>query len=236
MSIPIPKPHPALLAALLLAPAIATAQISRRSAVVADPAGKSLEALPAPANLTLTPAGTSASLRWDPVPGATGYLVARTSARYGTIQQTPTPLSSTSFTDVSQQFDPRYLHTYRVIAVYPDGRTGAATVTYLPAPASVSLPQRAGNQNVGATGWTTTWAAVPEATAYVVRYGMHMTNGLNAYWNIDTSVVVSAPTTSHYVGEWNGQHTGGNAPTGILSAAVSAVFANGTRSSATPAR
>lgn len=75
--------------------------------------------LPAPTNLTLTPAGTSASLRWDPVPGATSYLVTRTSALYGTIQQTPTPISSTSFTDVSQQFDPRYLHTYRVSAVYP---------------------------------------------------------------------------------------------------------------------
>ncbi len=169
--------------------------------------------LPAPTNLTLTPAGTSASLRWDPVPDATGYLVTRTSALYGTIQQTPTPISSPSFTDVSQQFDPRYLHTYRVSVVYPDGRTGASTVMSLPAPASVSPPHWDGNRYTTGSGWTTKWAAVPEATTYVVRYQMQMTNGLNAYWWVDTSIVVAAPTTSHYVGEWNGLRGLGNAPT-----------------------
>jgi hypothetical protein len=213
-------------------------QVERRSTISRPiiprtPPGATLERpLPAPTNLALTPAGTSASLRWDPVPGATGYLVTRTSALYGTIQQTPTPISSTSFTDVSQQFDPRYLHTYRVSAVYPDGRTGAATVTYAPAPAGVSTKHE-GNRYVGATGWTTTWGAVPEATGYVVRYQLYMTNGLNAYWTVDTSIVVAAAPTSHYVGEWNGLRGVGNAPTAIRSAAVSAVFANGARSSAT---
>lgn len=76
---------------------------------------------------------------------------------------------------------------------------------------------------------------MPEATGYVVRYEMRMTNGLNAYWTVDTSIVVAAPTTSHYVAEWNGLRGFGNAPTGIRSAAVSAVFANGARSSATAA-
>lgn len=185
-----------------------------------------------PANLTLTPAATSATLQWDSVPGATGYLVERTSALYGTIQQTPTPISSTSYSDVSQQFDPRYLHTYRVSAVYPDGRAGVSTVTYAPAPASARTLHE-GNPYAGATGWRTTWPAVSEATGYAVRYQLQMTNGLNAFWTVDTTVVVAAPTTSDYVGEWNGLHGVGNAPTAIRSAAVSAIFANGARSSAT---
>jgi hypothetical protein len=249
MSLSIPKPSPTLLAALVLAPAIATAQVSRRSDAVAAPTGRTLpmssptatgatlaQPLPAPTNLAVTPSGTSAALRWDAVPGATGYVVSRTSARYGTVQQTPTPLTTTSFTDVSQQFDPGFLHTYVVSAVYPDGRMGAATVVYLPPPASVARPLREGNQNIGATGWRTRWTAVPEATGYVVRYQMQLTNGLNAYWNVDTSFAVSAPTTEHWVGEWNGSKGLGNAPTRINSAAVSAVFPNGGRSAATSAR
>jgi hypothetical protein len=250
MSLPVPHPRPLLLAALLLAPGIATAQISRSKAVVADPGPRTLEVLrppsagatleqplAAPTNLTVTPAATTASLRWDAVPGVVGYLVTRTSRLYGTIQQTPTPLTATSFTDVSQQFDPRYLHTYGVSAVYPGGRYAAATVSYYPPPASVGYPQHYGNRYVGATGWTTTWTAVPEATGYVVHYQLHMTNGGNAYWNVDTTFAVAAPATTHSLGEWNGQPgLYGNAPTAIRSTAVSAVFPNGGRSAATPAR
>jgi hypothetical protein len=195
-----------------------------------------VQPLAGPTNLTVTPAGIEATVRWDPVPGVTGYLVTRTSAQSGTIQQTPTPITSTSFTDVSQQFDPRYLHTYQVLAVYPDGRSGASTVTYLPPPPRVSLPQHVGNRYVGATGWNTTWVAVPEATGYAVRYQLDMTDGNNAYWLVDTTFVVAAPATSHWVGEWNGLKGLGNAPTSIRSAAVSAVFPNGARSAATPAQ
>jgi hypothetical protein len=203
--------------------------------IITTPApGPTLERpLPAPANLTVTPARTEATLRWDPVPGATGYLVTRTSRLYGTIQQTSNPIGSTSFTDVSQQFDPRYLHTYNVSAIYPDGRASTSSVTYLPAPASVSYPQHYGNRYVGATGWTTTWAAVSEATGYIVRYKMQLTNGLNLFWTVDTTFAVAAPTTSHSVGEWNGSAGLGNAPSAIYSAAVSATFANGARSAAT---
>jgi hypothetical protein len=193
-----------------------------------------VQPLAGPANLTVTPAATSASLRWDAVPGASGYLISRTSALYGTIQQTPTPLTGTSFTDVSQQFDPRYLHTYKVNAVYPDGRASASTVTYLPAPASVTRPQWGGNSNLSTSGWTTKWAAVPEATGYVVRYQIRETNGLNAYRTVDTSVVVAPPATSHFVREYNGTK-GFFGPVGVNSAAVSAVFANDARSAATAA-
>lgn len=241
---------PILLAALLLVPGIATAQISKRNPVLADPAartpqvytlpaaGATLEQPPAPpANLTLTPAATTVSLRWDPAPAAVGYLVSRTSKLYGTIQQTPTPLTGTSFTDVSQQFDPRYLHTYAVTAVHPGGRYAVASVSHYPAPASVGYPVHYGNRYVGATGWTTTWTAVPEASGYVVHYQLHMTNGGNAYWNVATTFAVAAPTTKHSLGEWNGQPgLYGNAPTAIRSTAVSATFPNGGRSAATPAR
>jgi hypothetical protein len=189
----------------------------------------------APTNLTVTPAATEASLRWDPVPGATGYRVTRMNALYGSILQTPNPITSTSFTDVSQQFNPRYLYTYSVYAVHPDGRAGIATVTYLPAPASVSRPQHVGNRYaVGWAGWNTTWTAVPEATGYVVRYQLWQTNGWNVYRTVDSSIVVAAPTTTHYVGEYNGLQ-GFFGTVLIKSSAVSAVFANGARSAATPA-
>lgn len=210
-------------------PAIATPispRIVTSPTIVAPPA--------APTNLTVTPAGTEATLRWDPVPGATGYLISRMSRLYGNIQQTPHPITGTSFTDISQQFDPRYLHTYTVYAVYPDGRNGMASVTYAPPPPSVSYPQHVGNRYVGATGWNTSWTGVPEATSYAVRYQLHMTNGGNAYWNVDTTFNVAAPATSHYLGEWNGQPgLYGNAPVAINSVAVSALFANGARSSPT---
>lgn len=217
-------------------------QVERR-AVIARPITPKIVTQPtlvqppaAPTNLTVTPAGLEATLRWDAVPGATGYLVTRMSALYGSIQQTPAPITSTSFTDVSQQFDPRYLHTYSVYAVHSDGRSGMATVTYAPPPPSVSHPQHVGNRYVGATGWNTTWTAVPEAKSYVVRYQMRMTNGGNAYWTVDTSFAVQAPATTHYVGEWNGLALLGNAPVGINSVAVSAVFANGARSAPTVPR
>jgi hypothetical protein len=119
--------------------------------------------LAGPANLTVTPAGIEATLRWDSVPGVKGYLVTRTSAQ-GNIQQTPTPITSTSFTDVSQQFNPRYTFTYGVIAVYPDGRGATSTVTYLPPPATVSRPQWGGSCYGSGAGWTTNWTGVPEAT------------------------------------------------------------------------
>lgn len=218
------------------------AQVDRRTAISrpigpapSSPsrAGATLELpLAAPANLTLTHDGASVSLHWSPAPGAMGYLVTRTSAFYGTIQQTPRPIGGTSFTDVSQQFDPRYLHTYRVSAVYPDGRMSAATITHLPAPARVAT--RWGALNASQSGWTTSWGGVPEATGYVVRYTMRLTNGLNAFWSVDTSVVVAAPGTTHVVYEHNGIK-GFNGPVGIQSSAVSAVFADGARSPATAA-
>jgi hypothetical protein len=248
MSLPVLHPHQLVLAALLLAPGFATAQISKGNAVVGQPAARRIEVLrppaagatveqplAAPANLTLTPAATSATLRWDPVPGAVGYIVTRTTRLYGSIQQTPTPITATSFTDVSQQFDPRHVYTYGVSAVYPGGRYAMATVSHFPAPASVGYPQHYGNRYVGATGWT--WTAGPEATGYLVHYNLQLTNGGNLYWNVDTTFAVAAPTTKHDLSEWNGQAgLYGNAPTAIRSTAVSAVFPNGGRSAPTPAR
>ena len=35
------------------------------------------------------------------------------------------PITGTSFTAMSQQFDPRYLYTHSVYAVHPDGRSGS---------------------------------------------------------------------------------------------------------------
>lgn len=205
------------------------------------PTGLTLEQpLAAPANLTVTPGATQASLRWDAVIGATGYLVTRTSALYGTIQQTPTPITATTFTDVSQQFDPRYIHTYKVMAVYPDGRYSPAEVKYLPPPATVSFPRFSGECYGNGIIYTTTWAAVPEATSYVVRYKMYLvqfannSGNANGYSTIDTLVTVPVSPTSHSV-RTNGACPYGNIfyvwlPKSIDAATVSAVFANGARS------
>jgi hypothetical protein len=194
-----------------------------------------VQPLAGPANLTVTPAPTEASLRWDSVPGVKGYLVTRFSALYGNIQQTPTPITGTSFTDVTQQFNPRYLFTYSVIAVYPDGRGATSTVTYLPAPASVTRPQWGGNCYGSGAGWTTNWAAVPEATGYVVRYKLRQTNGWNVYRTVDTSIVVPASPTSHYVREYCSPIGGIFGTVGVENPAVSTIFANGARSAATAA-
>lgn len=192
--------------------------------------------LAAPTNLTVTPAATSASLRWDAVSGATGYLVERTSAMYGNIIQTPTPIASTSFTDVSQQFDPRYLHTYRVMAVYPDGRYGASTVTYLPPPPRVSYPAYGGSCYGGWAGWTMQWTGVPEATGYVVSYKMSRKNDLNAWYSVDTTIVVGASPTSHFVDAYcTGRVAWVFQTTGVDNAAVASLFAGGARSAPTPA-
>ena len=199
--------------------------------------------LAAPANVTVTPSGTQATLRWDAVPGATGYLITRTSALYGTIQQTPTPITATTFTDVSQQFDSRYLFTYKVMAVYPDGRYAATEVSYLPAPASVSFPAPSGGCYDVGPRYTTTWSAVPEATSYIVRYKIAMTTtsspgSLGMYiGSIDTLVTVPAPRTSDYMltygGTCYGNIVGLPTPSRIDAATVAAVFANGKRSAET---
>ena len=225
----------------------ATSLFAQRTAIIEKPpiSPTLLQQLPlaAPANLTLTPAATSASLRWDPVSGATGYLVTRTTALYGTIQQTPTPITSTSFTDVSQQFDPRYIFTYKVMAVYPDGRYAAAEVTYLPPPATVSFPKWSGQCYGAGIIYTTTWAQVPEATGYVIRYLIRLVSYTNNNGTatgldiVDTLVTVPASPTSHVV-RTNGACPYGNIfgvliPKSVDAATVSAVFANGAKSAET---
>jgi hypothetical protein len=154
---------------------------------------------------------------------------------YGTIQQTPTPITATSFTDGSQQFDPRYIHTYRVSAVFPGGKYAPSSVKYLPPPPSVKHPAYGGGcTTIGWAGFTTTWAAVPEATGYVLRYKMHMDNGWNVTYSVDTAVVVGAAPQSHYVG----QKCPGSAPgyfgvSLITEVAIYALFADGSRSAPT---
>src|SRR5688572_8261140 len=81
------KPHPSLLAALLLAPAIADAQISRRAGTVQEaPVARTFEAVPttpppvgpAPRGIGFDASGTYgviAKVVWAPAPNAVSYIV-----------------------------------------------------------------------------------------------------------------------------------------------------------------
>lgn len=190
--------------------------------------------LPGPANLALTPGATMASLRWDAAPGAIGYMVTRSSALYGQTPLMNTPITGTSFTDVTQHFDPRYLHTYTVLAVFADGRNGASSVTHLPAPSGVSTVYNAAAYACGPASFTTRWTAVPEATSYAVQYRLSLTDGRNYLsGRVDSAFTVAAPTASHTIAAYRpGCEQAG--PTAVQ-AAVAAIFPNGARSAATAA-
>lgn len=189
--------------------------------------------LAAPANLTVTPMGTNVALRWDAASGAKGYMVQRTSRMHGNIIQTQSPITATSFTDISQHFDPRYVFTYQVSAVYPDGRYASSSASYFPAPTNVQIAWTAPATNY--YGWNTTWNTVPEAISYSVKYRMALKSytgatslyswGTATWTDADTTFVVAAPKTNHFV-------YGQQGSVQVKTVAVSALFANGGRSAA----
>ena len=224
---------------------ITDSALAQRTAITIEkPAisGMTIVPVAAPANLSVTPAGTQATVRWDAVSGATGYMVSRTSAMYGTVQQTAAPITSTTFTDISQQFDSRYTFTYKVMAVAADGRYAASEVTYWPAPATVSFPRWGGNCGGGSMWYTTTWSPVPEASGYIIRYLIHKVyedryGAVVTGENVDTLVTVPASTTRHQV-QTNGpchfgNITGNMIPYSVDAATVTAVFPSGAKSAET---
>jgi hypothetical protein len=135
--IPIPNPHPGLLAALLLVPAVASAQVQRHSGILADPsAGRTFEAVPAtpppvgpaPQNIGLDASGTYgviAKVIWAPAPNAVSYVVKRR------LMEDPAccnassgPLTTTSWTDTGLLRKGHYIFT--IMVNYADGSVGSA--------------------------------------------------------------------------------------------------------------
>jgi hypothetical protein len=88
---------------------------------------------PAPENLVVdNSAVLSASLSWDPVPGAVHYLVGRVVQGMGApTPLTGTPITQTSYTDQPLP-DPTRTYLYQVTAFQGDGSNGSATVVRQP--------------------------------------------------------------------------------------------------------
>jgi hypothetical protein len=157
MLTPIPKPLPSLLAALLLAPALASAQVPRERVVrdqppvVLDqpPAGRTLEAVPmtpppAPAPPPAGPPpqgirfespatyGIFAKIAWNPAPNVTSFEVSRGKRDDATCcNATSGPLSAstTSWGDVGL-FKAGY-YRYTITVNYADGSVGRDGVDLL---------------------------------------------------------------------------------------------------------
>jgi hypothetical protein len=130
-----------LLAALLFAPAIASAQISRSSGTVLEaPVARTFEALPgttppvgpAPQNIGFDASGTFgviAKVIWSPAPNAVSYIVkhrlmedpACCNASSGVL-----PATATSYTDTGLLKKGHYIFT--ILVNYADGSVGSAEV------------------------------------------------------------------------------------------------------------
>lgn len=166
MLIPIPKPHPGLVATLLLVPALAAAQLPTRAGTtyerptVYEPptSPTTLEAVPMtppppppvgppPQGITFeSPAtyGIFAKVVWNPAPNATSYEVSRSKRDDATCCNAtsgPLPASTTSWGDVGL-FKAGY-YRYTVTVNYADGSVGKGAVDLLnlkgasPAPITV---------------------------------------------------------------------------------------------------
>jgi hypothetical protein len=135
MLIPIPKPHLSLLAALLLAPAIATAQTPTRLGTVQEqPSARTFEVLPAtpppvgpaPQNIGYDASGTYgviAKVVWAPAPNAVNYIVKRRLLEDpACCNASSGPLPTTSWTDTGLLRKGTYMFTITVN--YSDGSVG----------------------------------------------------------------------------------------------------------------
>ncbi len=123
-------------------------------------------AQPGPANLSVTGSPTEATIRWEAVPGATGYMVTRTDAIHGAIVMTQSPITATSLQDGSGRFDFRAPITYRVLAVYPGGQYGATETTFaLPIPGPTNAFFTGDKHGPRVLSWT----AAPSASGYVLK-------------------------------------------------------------------
>ncbi len=145
----------------------AAAQRSASPATVSAPPG------PPPTGLYVkaaTPA--SATIAWQGVPGAAGYLVARAADPRGPwTTLTLTPITGTEFTEAAA-FPQGVSQVYRVTALVPMTQPGYDDVAFVPAP--VRNPTGVAAQVQG-RDVTISWQPVPGASAYLV-------SGQGSFW------------------------------------------------------
>ncbi len=124
--------------------------------------------LAGPANLAVSGTPALAILRWDTLPGATGYNVSRTDPSGTTVRLTPAAINSTLFQDGSGGIKPGNTYVYHVTAAYPDDGVGTADVSYTPPAAAVPAWLHLDPQG---SAYTLSWAPVPDAASYQIMEG-----------------------------------------------------------------
>ncbi len=207
------KPTTTVLAALLLVPAIATAQIRERGTPVVHDPGKQpgtmltpIASGPPPAGLTVTGTQTAATLTWTAPAGATAFDVWRAVGNQYPTKLTAAPVTTATFVDQTG-FGYGLGYSYRVESHFASGPSGSATVNFQPPPPVNPAWARANVQTVqGRKEIAVSWATVPGATRYHV-FGPSETMFRD----------VAAPATSVVIA---------GVPAGTYSLAVAAVFGN----------
>ena len=153
-------------------PCVAYGQIIERAvvrpgiAVQIAPTGSTVSLLPvlaSPANLAITGTPSTASLRWDGVVNATGYVVTRVDPNGVSVRLTATPITAASFQDLSGGVRPGGTYTYLVTATAPNYNDGSTQQAFVPPAAAVPGWVRI---DPLADGGMLTWAPVPGAASY----------------------------------------------------------------------
>lgn len=149
--------------ALTTCPAFAQLAPPRRAS-----GGATLSTLPpgpAPIAVTVTGTPATADLSWQAPAGATSYDVYRSFGPNGvSTKLTPSPITATKFADRSG-LDYRATYTYRVVAIFADGRYGSADVGFTPPKPQNPAWVRAGGSNGRVT---VAWEPVPGVSGYSV--------------------------------------------------------------------
>lgn len=163
-----------VVALMTVVPCVASAQVIERAvarpgiAVQIAPAPGTASLLPvlgAPANLSITGTPSTASLKWDGVANATGYVVTRVDPTGVATKLTPVPITTTRFDDLSGGVRPSATYTYRVSATATNYNDGSTQQTFTAPAAAVPAWARVDQSS---DGGTLTWAAVSGAASYKI--------------------------------------------------------------------
>jgi hypothetical protein len=175
----IQKPITTVVAALLLVPAVATAQIRERrgTPVIYDQSTPEQGTMliptpmasgPPPTGLTVTGTQTTATLSWTAPAGATGFDVWRAVTNQYPTKLTATPVTTPSFVDQTG-FGYGLSYSYRVESHFAGGPSGSASVSFQPPQPVNPAWVRANVQTLqGQKEIAVSWDSVPGATRYHV--------------------------------------------------------------------
>jgi alpha-galactosidase len=171
---------------------------------------------PAPSTVLLKASGTHATLTWNAVPGATGYIVERS------VSSTPfSPIgysAGPNFTDTSLGVGTNYL--YEVIATNACGEGAASAYEFgaLPPPAPTGLSATPADNSMALN-----WNGVTGATGYNVKRsaasgGPYVTVGTNVANTVYVDTGLSAGATLYY--EVTALNSGGESSNSVYASAT----------------